>query len=136
MTFTEAQLSALIASVFWPMVRIGALFVAMPVFGNKQLSVKVKVLLSLMIALIVAPTLEVPPVIDVFSGEALMIMFQQVVIGLVMGFSLHMVLGSLGIAPWPTPSFNSSPATAAERRWPFINTLPWMGNSKRSINRL
>ena len=98
MTFTEAQLTALIASVFWPMVRIGALFVAMPVFGNKQLSVKVKVLLSLMIALIVAPTLETPPVVDVFSGEALMIMFQQVIIGLVMGFSLHMVFGSLAIA--------------------------------------
>ncbi len=98
MTFTEAQLSMLIASVFWPMVRIGALFAAMPVFGNKQLSVKVKVLLSLAIAMIIAPTLDAPPLVDVFSGDALLVMFNQIIIGIVMGFSLHMVLGSLGIA--------------------------------------
>ncbi len=98
MTFTEAQLTTLIASVFWPMVRIGSLFAAMPVFGNKQLSVKVKALLSLVIALIIAPTLQTPPVVDVFSGEAVVIMLNQIVIGIVMGFSLHMVLGSLAIA--------------------------------------
>jgi flagellar biosynthetic protein FliR len=98
MTFTEAQLTALIASIFWPMVRIGALFVAMPVFGNKQLSVKVKALLSLMIALMISPLLDTPPLVDVFSADAVLIMFQQIIIGLVMGFSLHMVLGSLAIA--------------------------------------
>lgn len=98
MTITEAQLTTLIASVFWPMVRIGALFTAMPVIGNKQLSVKVKVLLSLAVALIVAPTLETPPLVDVFSGAAVLILVNQIIIGIVMGFSLHMVLGSLAIA--------------------------------------
>jgi flagellar biosynthetic protein FliR len=98
MTFTEAQLTAMIASFFWPMVRIGALFVAMPIFGNKQLSTKVKSLLTLMIALMLAPVLDPPPLVDVFSGDAVLIMFQQVIIGLIMGFSLHMVFGSLAVA--------------------------------------
>ena len=98
MTFTEAQLTALIASFFWPMVRIGALFAAMPIFGNKQLSTKVKSALTLMIALMLAPVLDPPPLVEVFSGDAVLIMFQQVIIGLIMGFSLHMVFGSLAIA--------------------------------------
>ncbi len=98
MTFTEAQLATLVASVFWPFIRITALFVAVPLFSNKQLPTKVKVLLGLLIALLVAPLLEAPPVVDVFSGEALLILFQQVAIGIIMGFMLQFAFGTLAVA--------------------------------------
>ena len=52
MTFTEEQLAALVASVFWPFIRITAMFAAVPLFSNKQLQTKVKVLLALLIALL------------------------------------------------------------------------------------
>ena len=98
MTFTEAQLSALVASVFWPFIRITALFAVMPLFSNKQLPTRVKALLGLLIALLIAPLLEEPPQVEVFSGEALLILVQQVAIGIIMGFMVQFVFGSLAIA--------------------------------------
>ena len=98
MTFTEAQLASMLASVFWPLVRIAALFAAMPLFNTKHLSTKVKVLLAAAITLIVAPVLEPPPVVEVFSPETLLILFQQIAIGVLMGFTLQLAFGSLAIA--------------------------------------
>lgn len=98
MTFTEAQILSWLASIFWPMLRISALFLAMPVLGNKQLSTQVKALLALAIAILIAPMLDPPPMVELFSGEALLIFVQQILIGVVMGFSLQMVMGSLAIA--------------------------------------
>lgn len=98
MSFTEAQIATLIASVFWPMVRIGALFAAMPLLSNKQVPIKFKAMLSLLIAILIAPLLDEPPQVEVFSPEAVLILFQQIAIGVVMGFSLQMVMGTLAIA--------------------------------------
>lgn len=98
MTFTEAQLTSLVASVFWPFIRIAAFFTAVPLFSNRQLPNRVKIMLALLIALIVAPLLETPPIVEVFSGEAVMIAVQQVAIGILMGFMLQFVFGSLAIA--------------------------------------
>ena len=98
MTFTEAQITSLVASVLWPMVRIGALFAAVPVFSNKQLSIKVKALLSLLIAFMISPLLGPMPGIEVFTPEFIYVLFNQVAIGLVMGFSLQLVFGTLAIA--------------------------------------
>ena len=98
MTFTEAQITALVASVLWPMIRVGALFAAVPVFSNKQLSIKVKVLLSLFIAVMIAPLLGPMPEVVVFAPEFVFVLFNQVAIGIVMGFSLQMVFGTLAIA--------------------------------------
>jgi flagellar biosynthetic protein FliR len=98
MTFTEAEITSLIASVMWPMIRIGALFAAVPVFANKQLSVKVKVLLSLFLAVMISPLLGAMPPVEIFTPEFVYVLFNQVAIGLVMGFSLQMVFGTLAIA--------------------------------------
>ena len=98
MTFSEAEITSLVASVLWPMVRIGALFAAVPVFSNKQLSIKVKALLSLLIAFMISPLLGPMPGIEVFTPEFIYVLFNQVAIGLVMGFSLQLVFGTLAIA--------------------------------------
>lgn len=98
MTFTEAQLTSLLASVFWPLVRISSLFLAMPLLNNTQIPVKVKILLAASITFLVAPVLEQPPVVDVFSAEAVLILFQQIAIGVLMGFTLQFAFGSLALA--------------------------------------
>ena len=98
MTFTEAEITSLVASVMWPMIRIGALFAAVPVFSNKQLSIKVKVLLSLFLALMISPMLGPMPPVEIFTPEFVYVLFNQVAICIVMGFSLQMVFGTLAIA--------------------------------------
>jgi flagellar biosynthetic protein FliR len=95
MAFTEAQLNALIATYFWPMVRIGALFLSAPLFSSRQVPIRLRLLLTLVITLLISPTLSQPPAVDFLSHTGFVIMLQQILIGIFMGFILQMVFGAL-----------------------------------------
>jgi flagellar biosynthetic protein FliR len=95
MTFSEAQLNAWIATYFWPMVRIGAMLLSAPLFSSRQIPVRFRLFLMLIIAFLVAPTLPRLPTVDVLSHSGFLIMLQQILIGIMMGFLLQMVFAAL-----------------------------------------
>jgi len=97
-TFTEVQISTFLASVFWPFVRISSIFLSMPLLSNNQVTTKFKIVLAVSITWVVYPTLQAPPVVDVFSAEALLILVQQVAIGILIGFMLQFAFGALAVA--------------------------------------
>lgn len=75
-----------IASYLWPMFRISSMFMVMVVFGANTTSNRVRILLSAAITFAIAPML--PPMKDValFELSAVFVSFQQIVIGVAMGF--------------------------------------------------
>lgn len=95
MHFSEAQLNAWLGDYLWPFVRIGAMLLATPVFNSRQLPVQIRLFLALILTWIVAPSLPAQPGIDVLSDEGFVIMLQQVLIGVIMGFILQMVFAAL-----------------------------------------
>ncbi|ANB02799.1 flagellar biosynthetic protein FliR [Ectothiorhodospira sp. BSL-9] len=97
-SFTEAELLALVAAFVWPFVRISAMLLAAPIFGAGTVPVRVRIVLALVLALMVAPLLPEPPPVSPFSLEGLLVTAQQVLIGLTMGFILQMVLSALTMA--------------------------------------
>lgn len=102
MNFTETQLQAQIAAFLWPMLRISALFVTLPIFSISAVSPRVRLILSLAITLLIMPLIPVST-IEVFSYQGLMVAIQQLSIGLLGGFILQIVfsavvLGGQGIA--------------------------------------
>ena len=95
MVITEAQFNAWLAAYLWPMVRIGAMLMAAPMFSSRQVPVRFRLMLMLLITWMVIPLLPPMPAADVLSHTGFMIMLQQVLIGVVMGFILQMVFGAL-----------------------------------------
>jgi flagellar biosynthetic protein FliR len=95
MSFSEAQLNAWLAAYLWPFVRIGSMLLAAPVFNARQLPVRMRLALALLLTWVVAPTLPGQPSIDVISNRGFVILLQQVLIGVVMGFILQMVFAAL-----------------------------------------
>ena len=95
MVITEAQFNAWLAAYLWPMVRIGAMLVAAPMFSSRQVPVRFRLMLMLLITWMVIPMLPPMPAADVLSHTGIMIMLQQVLIGVVMGFILQMVFAAL-----------------------------------------
>ena len=97
-TITSAQLNTWIAAMIWPLTRILGLIAVAPLFGNRSVPLQVKVGLGVMIALIVAPA--VPPLSaqDPMSLAGLLILAQQLVIGLAMGFAMRMVFAAVELA--------------------------------------
>lgn len=96
-TFTSAELNAMIAAFVFPLARILALLAAAPPFNNAALSMRVRLMLGLAIALAVAPALGRPPAIDPASGAGLLIMAEQMVIGYAMGFSMRLVFSAIDL---------------------------------------
>lgn len=88
----------MIASFIWPLTRILGLIAIAPPFGNNSVPVQVKLMLGVMLALIVAPT--IPPLnnADPISLSGLMILMQQMVIGMAMGFMVRVVFAGIEMA--------------------------------------
>jgi flagellar biosynthetic protein FliR len=88
---TTAQLNAWLAAFAWPLARILALIASAPVTGNVSVPASVKIGLGLLITFLVAPLLPSPPGIDPASADGLLILAQQLLIGLAMGFAMQAV---------------------------------------------
>ena len=98
MVFTETAIASFLASFLWPLMRIGSVFMAAPIFGARQVPARWRVALALMITWIVMPVLPPVPVVETFSHEAMMIAFQQIAMGVLMGFILQLVFAALVFA--------------------------------------
>ncbi len=85
------QLTLWVASFLWPFVRMLALISTAPVLGEKSVPRQVKVALSLLLTMIVAPTLGSIPQVPLVSSTGIWIVLQQVLIGVAMGLSMRAV---------------------------------------------
>ena len=95
MQFTEAQISQWLADFLWPLMRIGAMLTAAPIFSTRQILVRFRMLMAVLITLVVQPVLPASPVVPVFSADALLIAVQQIAIGASLGFMMQMTFNAL-----------------------------------------
>ena len=97
-TFTSAELNTWVAALFWPLTRILGLVVAAPVFGNLSIPVRVKIVFGILVALIIAPTVPAVPATYPMSLAGLLIVAQQFVIGLAMGYVMRIAFSAVEMA--------------------------------------
>ncbi|MEW5943370.1 MAG: flagellar biosynthetic protein FliR [Pseudomonadota bacterium] len=91
LSVTSAQLNAWIVAFIWPLARIAALIASSPVLGNPSFPRRAKIGLALAITIVVAPTLPPMPQVEPGSAAGLLILGQQMLIGLAMGFAMRIV---------------------------------------------
>lgn len=93
-TFSEAQLMGWLTPVLWPFLRALALLAALPVFSQRAVPVRVKVGLALFIALALQPMLPPMPQVALDSPQAMLLVVQQVLIGVSMGFAARIAVAA------------------------------------------
>lgn len=98
MNFSSAELSALIANFMLPFIRIGAMFSIAPIFGSQTILMRSRLMLALAMTAILVPILPPAPYVDPLTVTGALLMAQQMVIGLAMGFVLQMVLSAVTLA--------------------------------------
>jgi len=98
MTFSSAELTTWLATLFWPFMRIGAMFAAVPIFSARSVPVRIRIVLAALLAWMLVPVLPAPPSVELISGEALLISIHQILIGVAMGFIIQMVFSAFVIA--------------------------------------
>ena len=98
MNFTEAQILGQVASFFWPLIRISAMFVAVPLFSLRAVSPRVRLILAVAMTFVVMPLLPAYPSVDMFSYAGMMAVVEQVIIGLMIGFIVQLVFAAVSFA--------------------------------------
>lgn len=95
---TSDQLNLWLAMYLWPLVRILAWMSVDPMLGNRSAPMQVRVAFAFVLTLAVAPVLPEMPKVPLVSGEGLLLLMQQIVIGLCLGFILRLVFAAVELA--------------------------------------
>lgn len=97
-SITSAQLDAWINAFLFPFARILALFASAPVFGNPALPVRIRLVAGLVIAIALVPILPPMPTVPAGSWLGFLILAQQLMIGLLLGFTLRIAFAAVDLA--------------------------------------
>lgn len=97
-TITTIEMNAWIAGLLWPLTRILGLITAAPLFGNASVPTTVKIALGVLLASIIAPAIPALPAADPLSMAGLLILVQELLIGVAMGFAIRLVFAAIEMA--------------------------------------
>lgn len=98
LTFTEAQILAWVTPLLWPFLRVLALFGTLPVLAQRAVPMRVRVALAFLVAFCAQATLPAPVTIPLDSGLTLLVVLQQLVIGVSLGFAVRIVFAAVEFA--------------------------------------
>ena len=97
-TFTEAQIMALVAPVFWPFLRILAVFSSAPIFSSRSVPMRTRVGLAMLVALCAQAGLPEQPMVGLTDPGAFAAVMQQVIVGVAIGLAVRIVFASVELA--------------------------------------
>lgn len=97
-TVTSAQLDAWLAAFIFPLARILALLATAPIFNNAAQPVRIRLMTGLVITFALIPALPPMPAIPAGSWIGLAILAQQMLIGILLGFTLRIAFAAIDVA--------------------------------------
>jgi flagellar biosynthetic protein FliR len=97
-SFTSAQVDAWLATLIYPLSRILAMIASSPILGNRQVPARVKIGLSVLLAILIAPNIGAMPQVAIGSPLGILLMTQQVIIGVAMGFTMRLIFTAVEMA--------------------------------------
>lgn len=92
------HLSALVLGLWFPFVRIMAFMHYVPVFDNSALTVRVRIILSLSLAIIITPLIPHPLPTNLLSINSLILTVEQIAWGMLFGLMLQFLFLALQLA--------------------------------------
>ena len=98
MEFTETIINQFMADLILPFSRVSALIMTMIGFSSKTIPGRVKLFLSLAITVAIMPAIPPVKVIDLMSLTTAILLGQQMIIGIMLGFVTIMVVNTFTLA--------------------------------------
>lgn len=90
--FDIAALQHWLHQFMWPLIRVSGFCMVAPIIGTALVPPRVRLLLSLLIVMMLAPHLNIPPQGDFLSPSSVIIAAQQLLIGIGLALFLQMLL--------------------------------------------
>ena len=94
MKFLMIQSLDLLQQFLWPFIRVSALFLTAPIFGANAFNLSTRIAFGAVITVLIFQQVEIPP-ISPFSFDAIVLMFNEIVVGSFMGLVLQLVTAAV-----------------------------------------
>lgn len=95
---SDSTIIGWIGGFLFPLFRVAGFFMAVPLIGSQMLPANMRMALSVVVTFTILPLLPPAPVIDPISVEAILVIFQQVLIGVAFGFIIQIVYQVFALA--------------------------------------
>lgn len=95
---TDGQIGAWVAMFILPLFRVAGVLMTMPLFGGNMVSTRIRLYLSLAITVVIVPGLPPMPEVHALDLSALLLVGEQIIVGALMGLSMHMLFQAFVIA--------------------------------------
>jgi flagellar biosynthesis protein FliR len=95
LTLNAADVSMWVSRMWWPMLRVGGFVLAAPIASETTIPRLVKIILSLALAFLMAPLVQIPAGLSIFSGAGLFAAVQEVLIGVAIGMVVQLAFEAL-----------------------------------------
>ncbi len=97
-SFTSEQLAAWYGAIFWPLVRVLALFSVAPLLSHRAVPLRIKLGLAVAATVVLVPSVPSPPITDVLSGAGMALLVHNILVGVMLGFTVRLVFAALELA--------------------------------------
>ncbi len=98
MHFTSDEIGAWVGAYMWPLIRIGAFVATAPFFGSRSSPMRIRLIIALALTIVIAPIVPPVPNIDPISPAGMLVLLNQILIGVALGLALHFVFEALVMA--------------------------------------
>lgn len=98
LSISSAQLDAWIAAFMFPLARILGLIAAAPLLSNNVVPARTKIVLGAAVTAALVPVLPPMPAVSPGSGVGLVILLQQALIGIALGFVMRLAFAAIDVA--------------------------------------
>ena len=95
MLLNSAEIAAWVGSFLWPLTRVAALVSVAPIFGARMIPRRMRLMIALALTWAILPFIKPVPVIEPLSPTGILVIAQQILIGLSMGFLFRLAFTAL-----------------------------------------
>jgi flagellar biosynthetic protein FliR len=98
LTLNAADVSTWVGRVWWPMLRVGGFVLAAPIASETVIPGLVKIVMSVSLAFLMAPLVQIPAGLSIFAAAGLLAAVQELLIGVSIGMVVQLTFEALTFA--------------------------------------
>lgn len=98
MSISETLLLQWLSPIFWPFIRVLAVFSVAPIFASRSFPIRVRVALALLVAWSSAGVIPQQVLVSLADPDAIRVVMHEILVGLSIGFSVRIVFAAAEFA--------------------------------------
>ncbi|MFT5888956.1 MAG: flagellar biosynthetic protein FliR, partial [Zhongshania sp.] len=98
MAVTAAELSTMLAAAWLPFVRITGAMLTAPLFSAAYVPARARIMLSVFLTAVLLPLLPAPPAMNLLGIEMVLVVANELLIGICLGFIIQLVFDAIILA--------------------------------------